>query len=75
MSIVTLGCFHPVTRVQNACLHFFLGSDDDKDESEEEDEGPDLRKLAHQRQINKKTKGTEAQLTRAKKKAKKVGIW
>ncbi|KAG8851979.1 Severe Depolymerization of Actin [Tulasnella sp. 330] len=74
VSIVTLGCFHPVTKVQNACLHFFLGSDDDKDESEEEDEGPDLRKLAHQRQINKKTKGTEAQLTRAKKKAKKVRL-
>ncbi|KAG9012271.1 Severe Depolymerization of Actin [Tulasnella sp. JGI-2019a] len=74
VSIVTLGCFHPVTKVQNACLHFFLGSDDDKDESEEEDEGPDLRKLAHQRQINKKTKGTEAQLTRAKKKAKKARL-
>lgn len=74
VSIVALGCFHPATKVQNACLHFFLGSDEDKDDSDTEEEGPDLDKLAHQRKINKKTKGTDTQLRRAKKKAKKVRI-
>lgn len=73
VSIVALGCFHPVVKVQNACVHFFLGSDDAVEESEEEDNAPDLNKLAHQRKIKKKTKGLEAQLERSRKKAKKVG--
>ncbi|KAG8898229.1 Severe Depolymerization of Actin [Tulasnella sp. 403] len=74
VSIVALGCFHPVTKVQNACVHFFLGSEDEIDESEDEDNAPDMRKLVHQRQINKKTKGAESRLVKAAKKAKKARI-
>lgn len=74
VSIVAMGCFHPVVKVQNACVHFFLGSDEDKDDSESEDEGPDIKKLLHQRQINKKTKSNDAQMDKAKKKAKKVRL-
>ncbi|KAF8136121.1 SDA1-domain-containing protein [Boletus edulis] len=36
VSIVALGCFHPVVKVQSASLHFFLGSDDDKENSDDE---------------------------------------
>jgi hypothetical protein len=36
VSIVAQGCFHPVTKVQSASLHFFLGSDEDDEESDEE---------------------------------------
>jgi len=36
VSIVALGCFHPVMKVQNASIHFFLGSDDDKEDSDDE---------------------------------------
>ena len=36
VSIVALGCFHPVIKVQSASLHFFLGSDQDKEDSDEE---------------------------------------
>ncbi|KAG6379096.1 SDA1-domain-containing protein [Boletus reticuloceps] len=36
VSIVALGCFHPVIKVQSASLHFFLGSDDDKADSDDE---------------------------------------
>ena len=36
VSIIALGCFHPVLKVQSASLHFFLGSDDDKEDSDEE---------------------------------------
>lgn len=36
VSIVAQGCFHPVTKVQSASLHFFLGSEEDDPDSEEE---------------------------------------
>jgi protein SDA1 len=39
VSIVALGCFHPVMKVQSASIHFFLGSDDDKEDSDDESEG------------------------------------
>lgn len=38
MSIIALGCFHPVVKVQSASLHFFLGSDEEKEDSDEEAE-------------------------------------
>jgi len=37
VSIVAQGCFHPVTKVQSASLHFFLGSEEEDDESEDEE--------------------------------------
>lgn len=38
VSIVALGCFHPVTKVQSASLHFFLGSEEEEEEGSDEDE-------------------------------------
>lgn len=38
MSIVAIGCLHPVLKVQSASMHFFLGDDDEKGDSEEEEE-------------------------------------
>lgn len=38
MSIVALGCFHPVIKVQSASIHFFLGSDEAKEDSDDEQE-------------------------------------
>lgn len=40
VSIVAQGCFHPVVKVQSASLHFFLGSDEEKEDSD--DEGEDV---------------------------------
>jgi hypothetical protein len=37
VSIISQGCFHPVTKVQSASLHFFLGSEE-MEESGDEDE-------------------------------------
>ncbi|KAG8894226.1 Severe Depolymerization of Actin, partial [Tulasnella sp. 417] len=74
VSIVALGCFHPVIKVQSACAHFFLNSEEAVEDSESEDEAPDLGKLAHQRQIKKKTKGLDNKIERSKKKAKKMRI-
>lgn len=38
VSIIALGCFHPVVKVQSASLHFFLGSDEEKEDSDEEED-------------------------------------
>jgi protein SDA1 len=38
VSIVALGCFHPVMKVQSASIHFFLGSDEEKRDSGDEEE-------------------------------------
>ncbi|KJA27481.1 hypothetical protein HYPSUDRAFT_35380 [Hypholoma sublateritium FD-334 SS-4] len=70
VSIVAQGCFHPVTKVQSASLHFFLGSEDDDPESEEE-EGVDVRSLHHKREINKKTRSADNKLRKQLKVAKK----
>ena len=36
VSIIVQGCFHPVTKVQSASLHFFLGSEEGEDEDEDD---------------------------------------
>ncbi|PIL23698.1 hypothetical protein GSI_13447 [Ganoderma sinense ZZ0214-1] len=76
VSIIALGCFHPVVKVQSASLHFFLGSDEEKEDSdEEEEEIPDVKSLQHRREINKKTrsgaKKLEKQIKSIKSKQKK----
>ncbi|KAG8757666.1 Severe Depolymerization of Actin [Serendipita sp. 396] len=71
VSIVALGCFHPVAKVQSAALHFFLGSDEEDEDSESEDEAPDIRALQHRREINKKTKSGERKIAKAEHVAKK----
>lgn len=38
VTIIALGCFHPVTKVQSASVHFFLGSDEDKADSDEDED-------------------------------------
>ncbi|CAE6476948.1 unnamed protein product [Rhizoctonia solani] len=72
VSIVELGCFHPVTKVQSASLHFFLGSDEEtQDSDEEDDEGPDIKALLHRRTINKKTRSGDKKLEKTAKQTKK----
>lgn len=38
VAIISQGCFHPVTKAQSASLHFFLGDEEDPEDSDEEDE-------------------------------------
>ncbi|KAI9569090.1 SDA1-domain-containing protein [Boletus coccyginus] len=77
VSVVALGCFHPAIKVQSASLHFFLGSDQDTEDSDDEsDQEVDVKALHHRREINKKTrsgdKKFQKQLTAAKKKKNKA---
>ena len=46
VAIVALGCFHPVIKVQSASLHFFLGSDQDKEDSDDESDHVSLGSLS-----------------------------
>ncbi|KAK0228256.1 SDA1-domain-containing protein [Armillaria fumosa] len=72
VSIVALGCFHPVVKVQSASIHFFLGSDEDKEDSDdEEEESVDVRSLHHRREINKKTRSGDKKLQKKLNSAKK----
>jgi hypothetical protein len=36
VSIVALGCLHPMTKVQSASIHFFLGNDDENEDQEDD---------------------------------------
>ncbi|KAJ7929376.1 SDA1-domain-containing protein [Mycena leptocephala] len=72
VAIVALGCFHPVVKVQSASIHFFLGSDDEKDDSDDEGEDvPDVRAMHHRREINKKTRSGDKKLQKQLNAAKK----
>ncbi|KZT62211.1 SDA1-domain-containing protein [Calocera cornea HHB12733] len=72
VSIVALGCIHPSTKVQKAAYYFFLGSEEDEvDSSGEEDEGPDIKQLKHQRLVKKKTRGDDRKIAKAMKVVKK----
>ncbi|KAK7061025.1 Severe Depolymerization of Actin [Paramarasmius palmivorus] len=71
VSIVALGCLHPTVKVQSASMHFFLGSEDDQEDSEDEDEEVDVKALHHRREINKKTRSGDKKLQRKLNAAKK----
>ncbi|TIB70754.1 SDA1-domain-containing protein [Wallemia mellicola] len=71
VSIVALACFHPTAKVQNAAVHFFLGSDDAIEESEDEGEDIDMKKVQHQALINKSRKSVDKKVAKQKKAAKK----
>ncbi|KAG8217346.1 SDA1-domain-containing protein [Butyriboletus roseoflavus] len=72
VSIIALGCFHPVIKVQSASLHFFLGSDEDKEDSDDESEQEvDVKALHHRRDINKKTRSADKKLQKQLNVAKK----
>jgi protein SDA1 len=50
VAIVALGCFHPVTKVQSASFHFFLGNDEGSEDSEDESDD-DVRSCLHKRSL------------------------
>ncbi|EIN07629.1 protein required for actin cytoskeleton organization and cell cycle progression [Punctularia strigosozonata HHB-11173 SS5] len=71
VSIISLGCFHPATKVQRASIHFFLGDDEDEEEDDSDDEGPDVKSLLHKREVKKKTRSGDKKLQKSMKEAKK----
>lgn len=87
VSIISQGCFHPVIKVQSASIYFFLGDDEESEDSDQEDvsssqlhakylptttQDVDVRALHHRREINKKTRSGDKKLRKQLKTAKKV---
>ncbi|KZV68047.1 protein required for actin cytoskeleton organization and cell cycle progression [Peniophora sp. CONT] len=70
VSIVALGCFHPVAKVQNAAVHFFLGSEEEVEDSDEEEDDFDKKGLEHRRTINKKTRSGDKKIRKQVKEHK-----
>ena len=73
VNIVAEACLSPVSKLVAPALHFFLGTNDNsKDEDEEEDESiPDITGLKHANGINKKRKSRAHQLEKALAKVKR----
>ncbi|KAI0075444.1 protein required for actin cytoskeleton organization and cell cycle progression [Panus rudis PR-1116 ss-1] len=72
VSIVALGCSHPVVKVQSASVHFFLGVDEENEEDSDEDNDdlPNPKALQHRREINKKTRSGDKKLQKTLKSLK-----
>lgn len=66
--IATVGCFSKVTKVMVASLKFFLGTDEQEEQSDEDsDKEVDLKGVMMANRVNKKTKKRKKQLEAAKK--------
>ncbi|KAF9456498.1 protein required for actin cytoskeleton organization and cell cycle progression [Collybia nuda] len=71
VSIVSLGCFHPVTKVQSASIHFFLENEGKEDSDDDSGEELNIRALHHRRDINKKTRSGDKKMQKKLNTAKK----
>lgn len=70
--IGTVGCFTKTTKVMVAALKFFLGTDEDEENSDSDsDETPDLKAAILANRVTKKTKKRTKQLENVKKLYKK----
>ncbi|KAF9394975.1 Protein SDA1 [Podila verticillata] len=79
VNVIAHACFSPVTKIMVTALQFFLGNNEDGDDSEDEDELPDIKAMQHKQNVSKKTKSKAKQMDkmittlkkkqRAKKKA------
>lgn len=70
--IGTVGCFSKITKVMVAALKFFLGTDEDEENSDSDsDHEPDLKAAILANRVTKKTKKRTKQLENVKKLYKK----
>lgn len=70
--IGTVGCFSKITKVMVAALKFFLGTDEDEENSDSDsDHEPDLKAAMLANRVTKKTKKRAKQLENVKKLYKK----
>ncbi|SOV05853.1 related to SDA1 - required for normal organization of the actin cytoskeleton and required for passage through Start [Ustilago sp. UG-2017a] len=80
VSLLALASFHPHPRVQSSAVRFFLGdlhsAEDEAEESDSDDEGPNVDAMLHARKVKKKTRSGDrkmreaAALSKKKRKAK-----
>lgn len=77
VALLAMACTHPHPKVQASAVRFFLGdlhaSEQGAEDSDEEndDQGPDVGRLEHQRKVGKKTKAGERRLKLAQAQARR----
>lgn len=69
VNVLATGCFVKATKVMVTCLKFFLGTDSEKQISEETDSDNEsnIKEIMMANRVNKKTKKRNKELTRAKR--------
>jgi protein SDA1 len=73
VNVISEACLSTIPKLVAPSIHFFLGTNDHKyDSDDEDDEGPSIDSLRHANSINKKRKSRENQLERAHAKIKRV---
>ncbi|KAG0225864.1 Protein SDA1 [Actinomortierella wolfii] len=77
VNVIAHACFSPVTKIMVTAIQFFLGHNEDVEDSDDEEELPDLKALQHKQLVSKKTKAKQKHMEkmlatlRKKQKAKK----
>ncbi|KNC97444.1 uncharacterized protein SPPG_07365 [Spizellomyces punctatus DAOM BR117] len=66
VNVIAEACFSPVSKIVAPALHFFLGSNDTKDDEQDSDgDVPDISALSHTLSINKKKKSRKNAMEKA----------
>ncbi|TPX68745.1 hypothetical protein SpCBS45565_g02932 [Spizellomyces sp. 'palustris'] len=66
VNVIAEACFSPVSKIVAPALHFFLGSNDNKDDEQDSDgDAPDISAIAHTMNINKKKKSRKNAMEKA----------
>ncbi|KAF9970165.1 Protein SDA1 [Actinomortierella ambigua] len=77
VNVIAHACFSPVTKIMVTAIQFFLGHNEDAEDSDDEEELPDIKALQHKQLVSKKTKAKQKHMEkmlatlRKKQKAKK----
>nr|XP_050853172.1 protein SDA1 homolog [Vespula vulgaris] len=68
VNIISTGCFSKITKVVVTSLQFFLGNDEEKEDSDssDSDDEPNIKEVMMANKVNKKTKKRERMLKKAK---------
>nr|KAJ3422405.1 hypothetical protein HK105_008224 [Polyrhizophydium stewartii] len=66
VNVIADACFSPIPKIVAAAVHFFLGTNEKEDDSDSDDDLPDMSSLRHANRINKKKKSRAAMLDKAK---------
>ncbi|CAI2165612.1 1718_t:CDS:10 [Funneliformis geosporum] len=66
VNVIAEACFHQISKIKVTAIKFFLGSNQDQDDSsEDEKEIPNIKRLQHINQINKAKKSKKRKLDKA----------
>ncbi|KAJ3051845.1 Protein SDA1 [Rhizophlyctis rosea] len=65
VNIISEATLSTIPKIVAPALHFFLGTNDQKDDDEDKHDGPDMAQMKHAHQINKKSKKRQTAMEKA----------